>query len=149
MKCVSLLLLAGGWISMECWASVSRDPPATVLLSLMEKTIQKLDSDRQLFQNRHLSERELAMLTHRELARFESGAIDALSPLAGGVAGAERVLQNDVIARDLKGWFDQYRSGKMTLQVLIRKMVHEHATATAFVEDPDLGYSAFSGFEAK
>lgn len=115
----------------------------------MEKTIQILDSDRQQFQQHRLSGTELAMLSHREISRFEARALEALEAGAGGADQARHVFQTDAMMRDLRGWFDEYRSGKITLQVLIRKMVHEHSTVTAFLEDPDLGYHAFTGFSGK
>ena len=146
MKCAVLFFLIG---SMTSQAAELADTHARTILPLVEATIRNLDAERQQFQSQKLSSTELSVLSHREITRFEAEALGALAQMTGNASDGTVIFQKDKMIQDLKSYFSDYQAGKMSLQSLIRKMIHEHTTVTEFVQDPELGYSSFNGFQAK
>ena len=146
MKCAVFFILIG---SISSQATETTDTHARAILPLVETTIRNLDAERQQFQSQKLSMSELSMLSHREITRFEAEALGALARVTGNAKDGTTLYQKDVMIQDLKSYFADYRAGKLTLQNLIRKMIHEHTTVNEFVQDPELGYSSFSGFKDK
>jgi hypothetical protein len=146
MKCAVLFVLIGSICSQ---AAETTDTHARAILPLVEATIRNLDTERQQFQNQKLSMTELSLLSHREITRFEAEALGALAKVTGSANEGTTLYHKDAMIQDLKSYFADYRAGKLSLQNLIRKMIHEHTTVNEFVQDPELGYSSFIGFKSK
>jgi hypothetical protein len=127
-------------------ASADSEAVAQSLLPLLEQTVSSLDRNRLRHLSGELSSFEVSVLTAGERARFESSAlrifrehhIDSKKTLAE--------FHRDPLMRDVREAFRSYSARKISLEALMRSLIHERVTVEAFLNDPELGYSSFRGF---
>ncbi len=122
---------------------------AQSLVPLLEQTVQNLDRHRHRHFNGGLSAVELSALTAGESARFESAALRIFRGtfIDGRKTIAE--FQRDPVIRDVRSSFRAYSNRKISLEALMRALIHERFAVDAFLNDPELGYAAFHGFYRK
>jgi hypothetical protein len=119
---------------------------AQSLIPLLEQTVQNLDRHRLRHLNGGLSATELSVLTAGERIKFESSAFRIFKEnhIDGRRTLAE--YRKDPIVKDVRNSFRLYSERKISLEALMRTIIHERFTVDSFLNDPELGYDAFHGF---
>ena len=127
-------------------ASLDSEEVAQALLPLLEQTVSNLDRNRLRHLKGELSSFEISVLTAGERARFETSALRVFREhhIDGKKTLAE--FHKDPLMRDVREVFRSYSSRKISLEALMRSLIHERVTVEAFLNDPDLGYGSFQGF---
>ncbi|MBU6154325.1 MAG: hypothetical protein KGP28_08500 [Bdellovibrionales bacterium] len=119
---------------------------AESLVPLLEQTVQNLDRHRHRHLNGGLSAIELSSLTAGERARFESVALQVFKEHHIDGRRTLEEFQRDPLVRDVREAFRSYSGKKISLESLMRSLIHEKITVEAFLNDPELGYRSFRGF---
>lgn|GEM_PF-5419161 len=119
---------------------------AESLVPLLERTVEALDRHRRRHLQGELSAIELSMVTLSERTRFENSALKLFRE--NHIDGRRTLIEfgRDPIMRDVRDAFQAYGNRKISLEALIKRLIHERVTVEAFLSDPELGYSSFKGF---
>ncbi len=119
---------------------------AQSLVPLLEQTVQNLDRHRIRHLNGGLSATELSVLAAGERARFEASALRLFKENHIDGKRTLEEFRKDPVVRDVRNSFRLFSERKISLEALMRAMIHERFTVEAFLNDPELGYGAFRGF---